>query len=45
MKCEKCGNDVFKGQFRCEKCGTIIVEKKVSDDTEKKIKENKKNGK
>ena len=24
MKCPKCGNSVFKGQFRCEKCRTIL---------------------
>lgn len=25
MKCPKCGNSVFKGQFRCEKCRAILT--------------------
>ena len=28
MKCPKCGNDLFPGQFACEKCGWIVVEPK-----------------
>lgn len=48
MKCinEKCGIDLFPGQFRCSKCGTIQkvpaepkkVEKKVNKNETKKEK-------
>lgn len=24
MRCPRCGNDLFKGQFSCGKCGAII---------------------
>lgn len=36
MKCKHCGEDLFKGQFRCHKCGMIVEkkEKKSKDKTE-----------
>lgn len=43
MKCPKCNNDLFKGQFQCEVCGTIVAELKEEEKEEKK--EEKKNGK
>lgn len=35
MKCKNCGEDLFKGQFRCHKCGKI-VEKPKKDKEEPK---------
>lgn len=40
MKCPKCNNDLFRGQFICDRCGAI-----VKDDTEVKEEKEKKNGK
>lgn len=51
MKCPKCGNDLFKGQFRCEKCGANIAvalaqkeAKKQAQAKAKETKEKKANG-
>lgn len=41
MKCPKCNNDLFKGQFQCEVCGTIVAEEEEKEEK----KEEKKNGK
>lgn len=40
MKCKHCGEDLFKGQFRCHKCGMIVEKKEKKDKTEENKEEN-----
>lgn len=35
MRCVKCGEDLFPGQYRCDKCGEFVQ----TDDTKKKKKD------
>ena len=45
MKCKKCGNDLFPGQYRCNQCGAFVnveteekkpKKNKLEEDTEEK---------
>lgn len=44
MKCPKCNNDLFRGQFICDRCGAIVTEVTRSEVKKEEVKE-KKNGK
>lgn len=43
MRCPKCDNDLFPGQFRCERCGEIV--KDIKEEPKNKVKENEEHGK